>query len=158
MSLNASSCASAINTAANNTYSSYPSSSFPTDFASIYKSYSQAGVLSAAGGAAGSENSGIISSYLNSFTSATNEDAFAQMLADYWATCMLIPSAGSISVSNNAASKVSAFKSAILASITTTESTPYYQTFITNIENVVKTIQWTCIKPNPLPPTVETIS
>jgi len=158
MSLNASSCASAINTAANNSYASYPSSTFPTAFATAYKNYSQAGALSGGGGVAGTEVDSIISGYLSSFTSDTNEDDFAQMLADYWSTCLLTPSAGSISVTNNAASKVSAFRSAILASITTTESTPYYLNFITNIENVVKTIVWTCVKPIPLPPTMETVT
>ena len=156
--LNPSSCASAINNITDETINSWPSTSFPEDFAQVYTEYVQAGILSAGGGVIGNEDSSIISNYLNSFSSATDENEFAQMLSDYWSTCFTVPAGDTISISNNASTKVLDFRNAILASITTSESTPYYLNFIANIESVAKTIQWLAVKPNPLPPTFETIS
>ena len=158
MSLNASSCASNLYNNLLSAYASYPARTFPASFASTYKAYSQAGVLSAGGGIAGSEDESILSSFLSSFESATTSTAFAQALADYWSTCLLTPSGGSVVVTNNASTKVSAFKAAIEASITDIDTKPYYLNFITNIQNVAKTIQWTCVKPFPVPPTIETVS
>lgn len=136
----------------------YPSGNFPSAFASAYKTYSQAGVLSGGGGVAGSENESILEAILSGGDDYITAEEFGQALSDYWSTCLLVPSAGSISVSNNASSKVAAFTAAINDSYTTNESTPYYKAFIDNIEAVVSTIQWVCIKPNPLPPTLETVS
>ncbi len=156
--LSPSSCANAISVVVDETINSWPLTSFPFDFAQAYTGYAQAGVLSSGGGVAGNEDSSIISNYLNSFPSETDESDFAQMLADFWSTCLIVPAGDTISISNNAPTKVGAFREAILASITASESIPYYLNFITNIEAVVKTIQWVAIKPNPLPPTLETIS
>ncbi len=155
MSLNASSCASSINSANDAAIASWPSSGFPAAFAAAYKTYSNAGVV--VGTANGSENEGIISSFLASGDFVTDEE-FGQMLADYWGTVKLIPAGGAVSVSNNASSKVGAFTAAITASYSTTESTPYYLNFISNIEEVAKTIIWTVVYPNPTPPSLETIS
>lgn len=155
MALNASSCAASLSSANDNAINNWPSSTFASDFANIYKSYSQAGVVS--GTAAGSENESILVSLLSAGDFLTDEE-FGQALSDYWATVHLIPAGGSISVSNNASSKVAAFTAAVTASYSTTESTPYYLNFITNIENVAKTIIWTVVYPNPLPPQFETIS
>lgn len=157
MSLNSTSCASAINTANDNAIASWPSSTFASAFANTYKAYSQAGVLSAGGGVAGSEDESILTSLLSAGQYVTDAQ-FGQALADYWSTCMLVPAAGSISVSNNASSKVGAFTAAVTTSYSTNQQTPYYKHFIDNIEAVAKTIIWTCVKANPLPPTLETIS
>ena len=156
--LNTTTCASAINVAMDSYIASYPSGNFSSAFVSAYKAYSQAGVLSAGGGVAGTENDSILTSFFNSFSSSTTDSAFGQALADYWATCMLTPSAGSVSVVNNASSKAGAFTAAISASYTTSSSTPYYKVLLDNIQSVVSTIQWTCTKVSPIPPTVETIS
>lgn len=158
MSLNSTSCANSINTAIESYIDTYPSGNFPVAFASAYKTYSQAGVLSGGGGVAGTEDQSILEAVLSGGDDFITAEEFGQALADYWSTCMLVPSAGSLSVSNNASSKVAAFTAAINSSYTTSESTPYYKAFIDNIEAVAKTIVWTCIKPNPLPPTLETIS
>lgn len=158
MSLNSTSCALAISNANNAAIDSWPSNTFATSFASAYKTYSQAGVLSAGGGSAGTEDQSILEAVLSGGDDFITAAEFGQALSDYWSTCMLVPSAGSLSVSNDASSKVAAFTAAINSSYTTSESTPYYKAFIDNIEAVAKTIVWTCIKPNPLPPTLETIS
>ena len=155
MSLNASSCASAINSANDSAISTWPSSSFATDFSNAYKTYTQGGVV--VGAASGSEDASILQSFLSTGDFVTDAD-FGQALASYWSTCKLIPSGGSVSVSNDASSKVGAFTAAVTTSYSTTESTPYYLNFITNIEAVAKTIIWTVVYPNPTPPSFETIS
>ncbi len=156
MSLNPSSCASAINAAITSYIDTYPSGNFATAFASAYKSYSQAGVV--AGAASGTEDESIISTILSIGDDFITDVEFGQALADYWATVKLIPSGGAVAVSNDASSKVGAFTAAVNASYTTTDSQPYYLDFITNIESVAKTIIWTVVYPNPLPPQFENIS
>lgn len=156
MSLNPASCASAISAAITSYIDTYPSGNFATAFASAYKTYSQAG--SVAGATSGTEDQSILEAVLSGGDDYITDVEFGQALADYWATCLLIPASGAISVSNNASSKVGAFTAAINASYTTTDSQPYYLNFITNIENVAKTIIWTVVYPNPLPPQFETVS
>lgn len=156
MALNPSSCASAISSANDSAISSWPSTSFPAAFANAYKAYSQAGVV--AGTSAGSEDEGILISLLSSPSDFVTDAEFGQALAEYWSTVHLIPAGGAVSVSNDASSKAGAFTAAVTASYSTTESTPYYLNFITNIENVAKTIIWTVVYPNPLPQQFETIS
>jgi len=158
MSLSASSCASAINAAMTSYLSTYPAGSFATAFASAYKSYSQAGVLSAGGGVAGSEDDSILTNFFNSFTSDTTDAAFGAAMAQYWSTCLLVPSGGAISVVNDAAGKAAAFTAAIASSYRTTETNPPYLHFIQAIENVAKTIQWTVTLPLPPFVRVETVS
>lgn len=159
MSLNSTSCASALSAANDSAITSYPSSSFANDFATAYDNYQKAGVLSGLGGLNGTEDKTVLSGFINSFPSTTTPDDFAQALADYWATCKLTMGAGVIVIVNNASTKKAAFKSAIEASMSDTESTPYYKDFIQNIENVAKTIQWTVTRAG-VPPvvTIETIS
>lgn len=156
MSLNSSSCAAAINAAMDSYIASYPSGNFASAFVSAYKSYSQAGVLSAGGGVAGTEDDSILTNFFNSFSSSTTDAAFGAAMANYWSTCLLTPSGGAVSIVNDGASKAAAFTAAITSSYSTTDSQPYYLNFIQNIENVVKTIVWTATLP--LPPFVRTES
>ena len=156
MCLNPSSCASAINSAIDSYMGTYPSGDFTSAFVSAYKSYSQAGVLSAGGGVAGTEDDSILTDFFNSFTSSTSDAAFGAVMANYWSTCLLTPSGGAISIVNDGASKAAAFTAAITSSYSTTDSQPYYLNFIQNIENVAKTIVWTAALP--LPPFVRTES
>lgn len=158
MSLSASSCASAINSAIDGYITTYPSGNFTTAFVSAYKAYSQAGMLSAGGGVAGSEDDSILTNFFNSFSSDTTDAAFGAVMAQYWSTCLLVPSGGAIGVVNNAASKASAFTAAITASYSTTDSQPYYLNFIQNLEDVAKTIQWTVTLPTPPFTRIETVS
>ncbi len=149
MSLNASGCASAINAAMDSYLTTYPAGNFATAFVSAYKAYSQAGVLSAGGGVAGTENDSILLDFFNSFSSDTTDEAFGAALASYWATCLLSPSGGAVSLTNNGGSKSAAFTAAITASYKTTDSQPYYLDFIQAIEDVAKTIVWTVVLPAP---------
>ena len=158
MSLSASSCASAINAAMDSYIASYPSGSFSSAFVSAYKTYSQAGVLSAGGGVAGTENDSILTDFFNSFTSDTTDAAFGAVMAQYWSTCLLTPSGGAVSLTNDAASKASAFTAAIAASYRTTDTQPYYQHFISAIEDVAKTVIWTVVLPVPPFTRLETVT
>jgi NADP-dependent 3-hydroxy acid dehydrogenase YdfG len=69
-------------------------------------------------------------------------------MANYWATCLLIPSGGAVSLVNNGASKASEFTAAIAGSYRTTDTQPYYQHFIQAIEDVAKTIVWVVTLPS----------
>lgn len=159
MALNPTSCASAISSSYNTyTATGTPTGNYQQDFATAYKAYSQAGTLSSGGGVAGSESESIISSFLLGLTQGTTPEDFGDMMASYWATCMLIPSGGAIGVVNNASSKGAAFAAAVQSSYTTSESTPHFKTFIQNLETVAKTIQWTVTLPNPPYVRIETIS
>ena len=158
MSLNPSNCAVAINAAMDSYLTTFPAGNFTTGFVGAYKTYSQAGVLSAGGGVAGSEDDSILTNFLNSFVSDTTDADFGAALAAYWATCLLIPSGDAISLTNDAASKAGAFTAAITSSYRTTDTQPYYLHFISAIEAVVKTIQWTVIIPAPPLTRVETVT
>lgn len=110
---------------------------------SAYFKYSATGIVPIATGpaAGGIINAGLLS--IDGYASA-NVDALANMFASYWATSHLIPVPPAISIAgNDALTKVEDFRAAILASYTNTESTPYFEVFLTNIETVVKTIIWT---------------
>lgn len=156
--LNASSCAAAINAAMNSYITSYPSGNFSSAFVSAYKPYSQAGVLSAGGGVAGTENDSILTNFFNSFSSDTTDAAFGAAMASYWATCLRTPSGGAVSLTNDGGSKAAAFTAAITASYRTTDTQPYYQHFIQAIEDVAKTIIWTVVLPTPPFVRTETVS
>jgi len=158
MSLSASSCASAINAGMDSYIATYPSGSFATAFVSAHKAYSQAGVLSMGGGVAGSEDDSILTDFFNSFSSDTTDAAFGAVMAQYWSTCLLVPSGGAVGVVNDGASKAAAFTAAITASYSTTDSQPYYLNFIQNLEDVAKTIQWTVTLPTPPFTRIETVS
>lgn len=150
--------ATAINSAMNSYIASYPSGDFTAAFVGAYKVYSQAGVLSAGGGVAGSEVDSILTSFFNSFSSDTTDADFGAAMAQYWATCLLVPSGGAISLTNDGGSKAAAFTAAITASYRTTDTQPYYQHFIQAIEDVAKTIIWTVVIPAPPFSRTETIS
>ena len=158
MGLSASSCASSINLAMDSYIASYPSGNFTTAFVSAYKAYSQAGVLSAGGGVAGTEDDSILTDFFNSFSSDTTDAAFGTAMANYWATCLRTPSGVAVSLVNDATSKTGAFIAAINGSYRTTDTQPYYQHFIQAIEDVVKTIQWTVVLPSPPFVRVESVS
>lgn len=146
MSLNPASCASSLESAMSAIVADYLNpSSFHLTFAATYKAYSQAGVLSAGGGAPGTESEGILSSFMSSVTnSPSTVHEFAVALADYWATCLLVPVAPATGLVNNAGSLVAAFEAAINASYTTSNSQPYYLNLIQNIQTMaVSSIVWT---------------
>jgi hypothetical protein len=158
MSLSASGCASAINSAMSSYISTYPSGNFTTAFVSVYKAYSQAGVLSFGGGVAVTEDDGILTSFFNSFSSYTSDADFAQAMADYWSTCLKTPVPPATALSNDASTKVAALTAAIAASYRTTDTQPYYRHFIQAIEDVAKTIQWTAVLSVPPYSRIETVS
>lgn len=158
MSLSSSSCASAINAAMDSYIASYPSGNFASAFVSAYKSYSQAGVLSAGGGVAGTEDDSILIDFFNSFTSDTTDAAFGTAMANYWSTCLLVPSSGAVSLTNDAASRAADFTAAITASYRTTDTSPYYLHFIQAIEDVAKTITWTVVLAVPPFSRLETVT
>lgn len=123
---------------------------YPAEFASAYNDYAKAGIV------LGAENQGGDASILESFmnglseSSPSNVTAFAQALADFWATVAIQPGPaehGGMSVSNvinNASSLTGAFEAAINASLTTSESKPYFYDLINNIEAIaVSQIIWT---------------
>jgi hypothetical protein len=125
-------------------------STFPVDFATGYNNYAKAGIIP--GAAPGSEQPSIISNFLEGAKSAGGADVaeFALALAEYWATVLTSPGAPAhggmsvISVTNNAILHVDDFEAAIKASMTSSESKPYYFAFVSNVENIaVKKIIWT---------------
>jgi hypothetical protein len=142
------------------------SNNFETIFANDYNTYGTAGIV------LGAINSGgDTSGFVNVIGSINNSSgfisAFASALVTYWSTAALIngtPAHGGVSVSkvvNDAGTKQSAFESAISSSYTQSKSEPFYLNFVQNIENVVKTIQWTVteIMPNGSPSDfIETIT
>jgi hypothetical protein len=142
----------------NSYIATYPSGNFATAFVSAYKAYSQAGVLSMGGGVAGSEDDSILTNFFNSFSSSTTDADFGAAMASYWATCLLTPSGGAVSLTNDGASKAADFTAAITASYRTTDVQPYYLHFIQAIEDVAKTIQWTTTLPAPPFVRTETVS
>lgn len=145
MALSASTAASPIASAYTSQVTTPPyTGDLGSTWASAFLSWSTAGVLSEAGGVAGSEDSSIVQSFISGLTGNTNVADFAQMLADYWATCLLVPNGTAVSVVNDASSQVAAFESAITASITTSEDTPYFQSLFENIQSIaLPSITWT---------------
>lgn len=130
------------------------SNNFPADFASKYNNYGKSGVV------LGAINNGGNTSGLSSVLGSINNSpafipAFAAALVTYWGSTALIngaPAHGGVaveSVTNNAGSKQSAFEGAISISYTQNRSEPFYQVFIQNIENVVKSIEWTITEKMP---------
>jgi hypothetical protein len=118
--------------------------SIASAWASGFLQWSTAGVLSGGGGVAGSEDESIVESFIGSLTGNTTVNAFATMLASYWSTCLLVPNGTAVSVSNNAMSQVAAFEAAVNASITTSDTTPYFQHLFTNIQNIaLPSVIWT---------------
>ncbi len=125
---------------------------FPAEFAAAYDAYGKEGLVIGAVNTGG--DVGALEGALRSVTSATSSiDAMAQGYADYWAAVALVGDGSHggapVSVVNDAAAKVSAFKGAIQASIGDVAKEPLYLEFITNIESVVKSLVWTVIEAMP---------
>lgn len=147
MALNPSVASSAISTAYLNMVNTYPPvrpSSWNTVWQNAYNSYMLTGALDQGGAVAGSEQPNIIGSFFSSLTQNTTPEAFGTMMCNYWATCFLIPTGNTISVTNDASAQVTNFVQAVSSSITTTETTPYFLQAIQNIQNIaLPTITWT---------------
>lgn len=128
---------------------------FAKGFAKAYNDYAKSGKILGALNTGG--DSSIIENYLISLdpeqVEVVPEDpvaAFAQALADFWATVGVDPGEvahGGTAVSkveNDASSLTEAFKAAILMSLTTEEKKPYFYHLINNIEAVaLSQIVWT---------------
>jgi hypothetical protein len=120
---------------------------YPSAFASAYDIYSYSGeVLGATHEPA--HDPGIIEAFMRSYSTSVTE--FAQALADFWSTVLIVPGApmhGGVSVQsvvNDASVQVGAFESAILASITTELTTPVFIQLINNIEAIaLPSVTWT---------------
>ena len=131
------------------------SGNFAAGFASAYHNYASAGQV--LGAISGGGNQSIIQNFMDSVQS--NSQAipdFAKALADYWAGVAVKPGTPAhggvsvVSVTNDAASKVSAFLSAITESYTTDKTDPGFQQLIENIENIALTaVTWTVTEQMP---------
>lgn len=122
-------------------------STYADDFAAAYDTYAKEGVVLGATNSGGDTTS--ILSVMRTDTHI-NVTEFAQAFATYWSTVAVDPGApahGGVSVAgvvNDAMDHVGDFEAAILASLTTEESKPYYHKFLRNLENMaVKKINWT---------------
>lgn len=117
-------------------------------FATAYNDYALTGEVASA--LHGSEQPSILENWLRTFDWSL--DDFAQTLANYWFTVLLIPGLPThggvevVSVVNDATSHVSDFRSALLASLSL-DGTIYRPVFIQFIDNVqtiaLPTITWT---------------
>lgn len=169
MALNPASAAAAISAAyqdasgidaSGNPTGAMPAGNYPADFASAYNDYAMAGVVP------GAENTGGDASILEAaLTSATSSPAtittLATAFANYWATVAIDPGTPAhggvsvVSVSNNAATLAALFEAAINASITDEDSSPWFETFISNVQDMaVANIVWTVTEL--IPPAVPT--
>ena len=150
MALNSASCAAAINSGYIPAQQQEPNS-YPADFANAYHDYASAGII--AGAVSGGGDASIIEGFMNGVTSdPATVVRLATALANYWAGVGLIPAPPNIASVNNAATLIPAFTAAILATITTSDTQPYFKTLIDNTEAVAKTIAWTITPPPPKPP------
>ena len=117
-------------------------------FSAAYNTYATAGVLLGATNTGGTAS--ILSAFIDGRSSqVATQDGFAQALADYWSGVAVIPGTpahGGLSVEsvvNDATSHVATFKAAIVASITDTDTTPYFETLIYNIQTALASVVWT---------------
>lgn len=155
MALDSASCATSINTAYEKVRAQKPNT-YSADFASAYQTYADAGII--AGAISGGGDMSIIKGFMDSVTSdSITVSKFGKALADYWAEVGIEPAEPNIASVNNAALLVAAFTTAVNASITDKDTTPYFKTLIDNIEEVVKTIVWTITPPSPAPTFMSTI-
>lgn len=137
-----------------------PTGDYPAAFAAAYNNYAKKGIVLGATNNGGDAT--IIEMFMRGVSSRSQTITdFAQALAEYWATVAItpgLPAHGGIevvSVSNNALSHYADFEAAIRASITQTESKPYFHQFVSNIETMaVRKIIWTVTELMPgSPPT-----
>lgn len=120
---------------------------YPSSFASAYEAYSLTGeVLGAIHG--DQQRPSIIESYLRTFSTSIID--FATALANYWATVLIVPGPPAhggisvVSVVNDATDHVSAFASAITASLTQDYKLPIMKHLIDNIESIaLPQVTWT---------------
>lgn len=118
-------------------------SAYASTWQSAYHNYATAGIGDIS---QGEGDSSILYSRIYGITGYqySNVDYLAQMFADYWNTVHLEPKSPAVSIiGNDALTRVSQFRDAIISSLTDNQSTPYYNQLISNVENVVKTIVWT---------------
>jgi|SRR5690554_5061312 len=131
---------------------------YPSAFARAYDTYSYSGeVLGATHATA--HNPGILEAFMRSHSTSVTD--FARALANFWSTVLIVPGVpmhGGVSVQsvvNDASAQVSAFESAILASITTELTTPVFIQLINNIETIaLPSITWTVIEMIPVGPSL----
>ena len=143
--------------ASGNPIPSPPTGDFPANWATAYDTYAAGGEVPGAQNQGG--NKIIIEAFLRGLVSKDNVIEFAEVLANYWATVAVIPGAPAhggtsvISVTNDAASKVGLFESAIRASITESRSEPFFQHFIENVQNIaVSQVIWSVTEDTPSGP------
>jgi len=150
MSLNSASCAAGINSGYTPAQQQEPNN-YPTTFAAAYHDYASAGVVP--GAVSGGGDPSIIESFMNGVTSdSATITRFAVALANYWSGVAVVPAPPNIASVNDGGSKVAAFEAAIRATITTSDTKPYFKNLIDNTEAVAKTIVWTITPPPPLSP------
>ena len=136
---------------------------FAADFADAYNTYAMTGLV------LGALNTGGEKALLEAAIKQTNStvgngsDTLAKGFAGYWATVCIVggvPSHGGIAVVssvNNAMTLEAAFKAAVMKGLDSSkDGQPYYETLITDVETVVKTIAWTVVEmipavPSPIP-------
>lgn len=134
---------------------------YPNLFATAYDNYAAQGVV------LGADNSGrspiILENFLRTGLAGASQPVteFATVLAEYWATVAVQPGTPAhggtavVSVSNDAMTHIPEFEAAILASMTATESKPWFENFVQNVETIaVANIIWTVTEL--LPPAVPT--
>lgn len=127
-----------------------PAGDYVIDWPSAYDTYAEQGIVLGADNSGG--NTAILTEF---FRGGVGNDAatitrFATALAEYWSTVAVspgIPAHGGsvvISVSNSAMACIQDFEAAILASLSSVESKPYWLHFIENVQNIaVSKIIWT---------------
>lgn len=137
---------------------------FPAGFAEGYDAYAKDGLV------LGAENEGgekiILEDFLRSGfpNSPATTLLFATAFAEYWDTVAVSPGTPShggiatVSVTNDALDYIALFEAAILASLSSIKSTPFFLNLITNIEEIaVSAITWTVTEtvltpaPKPIP-------
>ena len=156
MALDNASCAAAITSDYADVRAQVLPSSYSAKFASAYHDYAENGII--IGAVSGGGDKSIIEGFMNSVTSnPVTVINFGAALAEYWSGVGLVPAPPNIASVNNAAGMAGAFAAAILATITTTDTQPYFKTLIDNTEAVAKTIVWTITPPPPASPFVSTV-
>lgn len=134
---------------------------YPNLFATAYDNYAAQGVV------LGADNSGrspiIIEGFLRSGLAGSSQPItdFATILAEYWATVAVVPGdpahggTAVVSVTNDAMTHIADFEAAIIASLATIESKPWFENFVQNVQDIgVSSVTWTVTEL--LPPAVPT--
>ena len=148
MSLNATAGAAAIDAKYQITIVFPRVGDYPAEFATAYDDYAKAGVV------AGALNTGGDKSIIEAAVRAaeTTPAALGEAFAQYWATVAILPAPPNLSSVNDAAALGANFAAAVAASVRDTESVPYFEEFISNLEAAAKTVVWTITPPPPAVP------